>query len=768
MPAPVGMWDDGLIARRAARWGVRRVRRRAEPAEGAAEAAGSGAEPEGEAADVSGGAVATAAEETGVEEPPRASEPEPESQQEQEQEQEQESGPEPEPDREASPADGVDAGCAGEVAGAAGADGGRREGGVAEMGADDGTDVAAAEPADGGGPGGGSDGAGPVDDGGLTGGGAAGGAGSGAEVTDGGSADGTGDSESKRLLSAWSQEPGAGAGDGDLADAGERGDAYDGDGAAGQGPGGAHADYGADAGMPGGFVPRAEGPLRGRLDALRELVGLSRTRLDGRTLAEAGRVLDEAADRQRLSLDHAVVAIAGATGSGKSSLFNALAGTPLSEVGVRRPTTSQPAACAWRGAGDHAPTLLLERLGLPPRAARPLRDDLGLRGLVLVDLPDHDSAVDEHRARVEQLLRRVDAVIWVVDPEKYADAALHERYLQPLAGYAEVMFVVLNQVDRLPAHAVGQVLDDLRRLLDEDGVALGEHGEPGACVLALSALTGEGVADLRAELVSFIAERRAAERRLTADVDGATARLLDVYVGEGGGGGLDERIRAEFEDRLAEAVGAAATGQAAEQRWLREAEEACGARLAQLWRRRRAARAAGGSADPAGAGGPGGSSGSSGSGGSGGSGDGAADGASAGVGALMPEPRSGEQELVPARAVVEQAVRTVAEEAGAGLPAPWAKAVREAGVRGAEGLADGLMRTAPGGAAGAGEPGADAGAPDGGEPGAGEAAAGESGGDEAPAGGTGAGGGAGATRPGGVPRPRWWSAVGAVQSGLLG
>ncbi|MFW6693640.1 GTPase [Streptomyces sp. MAR4 CNX-425] len=585
-----------------------------------------------------------------------------------------------------------------------------------------------------------------------------------------------------------SERAGGGPGDGDLADGGGRGDTDDGDGAAPRaaerGRGGARAGYGADGGVPGVFVPRAEGPLRGRLDALRELVGLSRTRLDGRTLAEAGRVLDEAADRQRLSLDHAVVAIAGATGSGKSSLFNALAGTALSEVGVRRPTTSLPAACAWRGAGDHTPTLLLERLGLPPRAARPVRDDLGLRGLVLVDLPDHDSAVDEHRARVEQLLRRVDAVIWVVDPEKYADAALHERYLQPLAGYAEVTFVVLNQVDRLPAHAVGQVLDDLRRLLDEDGLALGEHGEPGACVLSLSALTGEGVADLRAELVAFIAERRAAERRLTADVDGAMARLREVYVGPGGGGGLNERVTAEFEDRLAEAVGAAATGQAAEQLWLREAEEACGARLVRLWRRRRAGAGAAATAD--------------------GAAGGDADGTSAGVGTLMPEPRAGEPGWVAARAVVEQAVRAVADEAGAGLPAPWAKAVREAGVRGAAGLADGLTENRAGGGAGspaedgpesgasaeaapgagagadagtgeadpggpgaaeAGAGGADAGDEAGGDPAGDELTAGDAGGDEQTAAGADAGG---RLRPGGVPRPRWWSVAGAVQSGLLG
>ncbi|MBK3589590.1 ATP-binding protein, partial [Streptomyces sp. MBT57] len=59
----------------------------------------------------------------------------------------------------------------------------------------------------------------------------------------------------------------------------------------------------------------SDGPLPTRLDALRELVGLSRARLDRDTLAEAGRVLDEAAARQRLSSRHTVVAIAGATGS---------------------------------------------------------------------------------------------------------------------------------------------------------------------------------------------------------------------------------------------------------------------------------------------------------------------------------------------------------------------------------------------------------------------------------------------------------------------
>ena len=65
-------------------------------------------------------------------------------------------------------------------------------------------------------------------------------------------------------------------------------------------------------------------------------------------------------------------------------------------------------------------------------------------------------------------------------------------------------FVVLNQTDRLPGEATDAVLDDLRRLLDEDGMALGEHGEPGAGCLATSALDGEGIDELRTELGEFV------------------------------------------------------------------------------------------------------------------------------------------------------------------------------------------------------------------------------------------------------------------------
>ncbi|MBW5485052.1 GTPase [Streptomyces bambusae] len=397
--------------------------------------------------------------------------------------------------------------------------------------------------------------------------------------------------------------------------------------------------------------------LRTRLEALRHLVGLSRTRLDGRTLAEAGRVLDEAAARRGLSPHHTVVAVAGATGSGKSTLFNSLAGVQISETGLRRPTTAAPIACSWTdGAAG-----LLDRLEIPGRLRRRPRETGeaagALQGLVLVDLPDLDSAVGEHRAHVDRVLALVDAVVWVVDPEKYADAVLHERYLRPLAGHAEVTFVVLNQVDRLPGDAADQVLDDLRRLLDEDGMALGEHGEPGATVLGLSALTGEGVGELRELLGQFTQERGAATRRISADVDRAAARLRPLYVADGRPE-IGEAARADFEDRLAEAVGAYAAGLAAERAWRRNANKACGTPWLRLWRwyeTRRAPQRLGGLAALAAIGGR----------------------------TFGAEPEPPAEQEVTARQRVEQAVRSVADEAAAGLPEPWAQAVRETAARGA-------------------------------------------------------------------------------------
>ena len=248
-----------------------------------------------------------------------------------------------------------------------------------------------------------------------------------------------------------------------------------------------------------------------QLKALGEAVELCEGRVDPEKLINARRVVERADRRLTISGNATVVALAGATGSGKSSTFNALSGTDLAVVGVRRPTTAHAMACSW---GADSAEELLDWLSVPRRHALEADPTMAaaLDGLVLLDLPDHDSTEVEHRMEVDRLVQLVDMMIWVVDPQKYADAALHDRYLRPLAKHADVMMIILNQADRLTPAQRDQCLADLRRLLRADG--LGDVD-----MLAVSALTGEGLDDLRGRLADRVAEKRAAARRLSADVE---------------------------------------------------------------------------------------------------------------------------------------------------------------------------------------------------------------------------------------------------------
>ena len=253
------------------------------------------------------------------------------------------------------------------------------------------------------------------------------------------------------------------------------------------------------------------------LRALGEAVELCEGRVDFDALVEARRVVDQADRRLAISGTATVVALAGATGSGKSSIFNALSGTTLATVGVRRPTTAHAMACSW---GDESAEDLLDWLQIPRRHALETDPamDAALDGLVLLDLPDHDSTELDHRMEVDRLVQLVDMLIWVVDPQKYADAAIHDRYLRPLSQHADVMMIILNQVDKLTGKQREQCLTDLRRLLNSEG--LGK-----VPVVAVSAVTGEGIEALRETLAKQVAEKQAAARRLAADVSVAAAKL---------------------------------------------------------------------------------------------------------------------------------------------------------------------------------------------------------------------------------------------------
>ncbi|MBW0092542.1 50S ribosome-binding GTPase [Pseudonocardia sp. KRD-184] len=312
----------------------------------------------------------------------------------------------------------------------------------------------------------------------------------------------------------------------------------------------------------------AEAGIAARLRALDDLLAAGVGRLDEERLAPARRLAQRAGERLRLSGAHTVVALAGATGSGKSSLFNALTGADVSTVGVRRPTTGVAHAAVW-GADGAGP--LLDWLEIPRRhlvQARAGHDAAELPGLVLLDLPDHDSTVMAHRLEVDRLVALVDVLVWVLDPQKYADAAVHDRYLRPLARHGEVMVVVLNQVDRLPPAQVADALGDVRRLLADDGL-------DGVPVLGVSAVAPGGRDELRAVLTGAVAAHRAALRRVSADLDAVAASLSDVVAGPPRRE-LDATAVEALDSALSAAAGVPAVGAAVERASVHRAAAATG------------------------------------------------------------------------------------------------------------------------------------------------------------------------------------------------
>ncbi|WP_028785637.1 GTPase [Terracoccus sp. 273MFTsu3.1] len=254
--------------------------------------------------------------------------------------------------------------------------------------------------------------------------------------------------------------------------------------------------------------------------------------LDPSGVELARRVVDRAVERSGIAGDHTVVALAGATGSGKSSLFNALVGADVATIGARRPTTSRPTAGLW---GDADASELLDWLGVAsrhvvdPAAGEGQGPGVGfgagavqvagsLDGLVLLDLPDFDSRELEHRREAERVLELVDVFVWVTDPQKYADARLHDEFVSLLSHHDAVTLGVLNQADRLTAETVTVLTQDLTKLLVADGVA-------DAKVLATSALTGQGIPELKQRLANAVAGHAASRQRLKADVVGAATKL---------------------------------------------------------------------------------------------------------------------------------------------------------------------------------------------------------------------------------------------------
>lgn len=178
----------------------------------------------------------------------------------------------------------------------------------------------------------------------------------------------------------------------------------------------------------------APGALRGLAERWLESIG-PRDCARAEAIGDWARRLELVDARRGLAATTPLLCVVlGPTGAGKSTLFNAVLGRPLSPPGVVRPATRHPVAAgspealsALRGDVVLAePGLAIEWVALeaPPPA---------VAARVLVDTPDFDSIEHANRRRAETLLRRADRLLLVLTPEKYGDRSIWELVDRHLA-----------------------------------------------------------------------------------------------------------------------------------------------------------------------------------------------------------------------------------------------------------------------------------------------------------------------------------------------
>ncbi len=216
---------------------------------------------------------------------------------------------------------------------------------------------------------------------------------------------------------------------------------------------------------------------------LQEVVGLGEP--IGARVARACETLDLAEERTGFGGETYVLALIGGTGVGKSTLLNTIAGLEVAEASVLRPTTRKPTAwVAESSEQDVRP--LLEWLEVDRVVTH---QDTSLRSVAVVDLPDFDSVVHEHRELIDRLIPKLDVLVWVVDPEKYDDERLFE-YLRAVGPALPDVRLILNKVDQLTIGETYSVVADLKDRLGLAGLA-------NVSVGVVSALTGDGVAEVK-------------------------------------------------------------------------------------------------------------------------------------------------------------------------------------------------------------------------------------------------------------------------------
>lgn len=153
------------------------------------------------------------------------------------------------------------------------------------------------------------------------------------------------------------------------------------------------------------------------------------------------------------------VVFVGGTGTGKSTLFNAICEKPVSQTGFERPKTMGPILFAHKhlrlAQGFPFTSMRVETPLFDEAEAKPHAGELqtvqivqherrDLAHLILVDTPDVDSLEARNREAVEDLYLLSDVVVFVTSQEKYADEVPFQ-FLRRIYQDGKICFLLLNK-----------------------------------------------------------------------------------------------------------------------------------------------------------------------------------------------------------------------------------------------------------------------------------------------------------------------------------
>ena len=212
-----------------------------------------------------------------------------------------------------------------------------------------------------------------------------------------------------------------------------------------------------------------------------------------------------------------VVATFGGTGTGKSTLVNALVGQEVSQSGRQRPTTTMPILLVH-------PDFEVNALGLDLSQFQIKKIDTPmLRDLVIIDCPDPDTSEGadsgSNLARLRAILPHCDVLLYVSTQQKYRSARISEELADAAAG-CRLVFVQTHadqdsdirddwKQNLAPAYQVPDMFFlDSRRAMLEQAQGQRTSGDFGRLIDLLTNQLGASrrVAIRRANLIDLLEE----------------------------------------------------------------------------------------------------------------------------------------------------------------------------------------------------------------------------------------------------------------------